>query len=206
LLCRDIILIHSLGRTKLTQIKVVVHRQETDWISKVLRENKFAVYEDETSDITNDKWLLLTVRYAEPKTLQVRCELLQMIHLDASDCSANNIIESFKNELLKKNISLWLIASLAYDNTSVMIDKNSSFKTKLTEKNLNLITLPCVCYFAALAAKGACEIILKDYERFIKGISTFISGNPKRTAIFRDFQMSSKSLPWIFWNMRKLVS
>jgi len=45
-----------------------------------LRENKFMViYENET-DITNDKGLLLAVRYAEPKTLQVcvRCELLQM--------------------------------------------------------------------------------------------------------------------------------
>jgi len=58
------------------------------------------VYEDEISDITNDKGLSLTVHYAELKTLQVRCELLQMIHLNATDCSANNI-ESFINELLK---------------------------------------------------------------------------------------------------------
>jgi len=180
----------SLGRTKLTQIvNKVVCRQETDRISKVLRENKFAVYEDETSDITNDKWLSLTILYVEPKTLQVRCELLQMIHLDATDCSANNIFESFKNELLKKKISLRLIVGLACDNASVMIGKNSSFKTKLTEKNPNLITLPCVCHSAALAAKDACEIIPKDCERFIKGISTFISGSPKKTAIFRDFQM-----------------
>jgi len=53
-----------------------------------------------------------------------------MIHLDATDCSANNIFESFKNELLKKNILLRLIVSLACDNASVMVSKNFSFKTE----------------------------------------------------------------------------
>jgi len=81
-----------------------------------------------------------------------------------------------------------LIVSLACDNASVMVGKNFSFKTKLTEKNL--ITLPCV-YYTTLAAKDACEIIPQDYESFIKGISTFISGSPKRF-IFRDFQMCSE--------------
>jgi len=93
----------SLGRKKLTRIvnNVICH-QETDRISKVLRENKFSVYEDETSDVTNDKWLSLMIRYVEPSTLHVRCELLQMIHLDAIDCSASKIFETFNNELLKK--------------------------------------------------------------------------------------------------------
>ncbi|XP_029665084.1 uncharacterized protein LOC115236638 [Formica exsecta] len=156
----------SLGRTKLTHIvNDVVCRQETHQISEVLRENKFSIYEDETSVITNDKWLLLMVRYVEPKTLHVRCELLQMIHLNATDCSANKIFQSFENELLKKNISLRLIVGLSCDNASVMIGKTSSFKTKLIEKSPNLVTLPCVCHSSALAAKAACEIIPQDLCR-----------------------------------------
>jgi len=45
----------SLGRKKLTRIVNNVICQETNRISKVLRENKFSVYEDETSDVTSDK-------------------------------------------------------------------------------------------------------------------------------------------------------
>lgn len=95
----------SLGKTKLKSIVTnVVCHQETCRISEVLRENKLSVYEDETSDITNNKWLSLMVRYVEPKTLQVRCELLQMIHLNATDCSASKIFQAFENELLKKKL------------------------------------------------------------------------------------------------------
>jgi len=162
----------SLGRKKLTRIanNVICH-QEIDRISKVLRQNKFSIYEDETSDVTNDKWLSLMIRYVEPSTLHVRCELLQMIHLDAIDCSASKIFETFNNELLKKNISPQLIVGLACDNASMMIGKNSSFKTRLSEKNPNLVTLPCVRHSSALAAKEACEVIPQDCERFLKNIS-----------------------------------
>ncbi|KAL6438804.1 hypothetical protein ACFW04_003709 [Cataglyphis niger] len=178
----DILQTMSLGRTKLTHI-----------INNVVCQNKFSIYKDETSDITNDKWLSLMVRYVEPRTLYVRCELLQMIHLDAMDCCAYKIVQSFENELLKKNIFLRLIVRLSCDNASVMIGKTSSFKTKLMEKSSNLITLLCVCHSSALAAKETCETIPKDSEHFIKTISTF-SGNssPKKTAIFRNFQMCFK--------------
>ncbi|KAL6421077.1 hypothetical protein ACFW04_013601 [Cataglyphis niger] len=125
----DILQAMSLGRTKLTHIvNNVVCCQETHRISEILRENKFSIYEDETSDITNSKI--------------------------------------------------------------------SSFKTKLMEKSPNLITLPCVCHSSALAAKETCKTIPKDNEHFIKTISTFINSNPKRTAIFRNFQIILK-----MWDM-----
>ncbi|KAL6417550.1 hypothetical protein ACFW04_013622 [Cataglyphis niger] len=166
----DILQAMSLGRTKLTHIvnNVVCH---------------------ETSYITNDKWLSLMMRYMEPRTLYIRCELLQMIHLDATDCSDNKIFQSFENKLLKKNISLRLIVRLSCDNASVMIGKTSSFKSKLMEKSPNLITFLCASHSSALTAKEACETIPKDSEHFIKTISTFINSSPKRTAIFRNFQM-----------------
>ncbi|KAL6419339.1 hypothetical protein ACFW04_013922 [Cataglyphis niger] len=130
-----------LERTNLTNIvnnninNNVVYRQEIHRISEILRENKFLIYEDETSDITNDKWLSLMVRYVEPRILH-------------TDCSANKIFQSFENELLKKNISLRLIVGLT-------ISCDNAF-------SLNIITLPCVCHSSALAAKEACETISKD--------------------------------------------
>ncbi|XP_014482782.1 PREDICTED: uncharacterized protein LOC106748603 [Dinoponera quadriceps] len=177
-----------LEKKKLTQITNNVCHEETNRITKVLREHKFSIYENETSDKRNGKWLSLMVRYIEPKTLNVRCELLQMIHLDAIDCSASKIFKSFKNELLKKNISLRSIVSLACDNASATAeDKNCSFKTILSAKNPDLVILPCVCHSSMVAAKEACKILPRDCEHFIKGISTFISGSSKKTAIFRDF-------------------
>lgn len=112
----------------------------------------------------NDKWLSLMVCYVERKTLYVKCELLQMITLDAVDCFASKIFDSFKNEFLKKNIILKIIVGFACDNASVMVGKKLSFKTKLIAENPNLITFQCMCHSSALAVKEAIEVILKDYD------------------------------------------
>nr|XP_034194561.1 uncharacterized protein LOC117610839 [Osmia lignaria] len=85
------------GRTKCTQIiNNVLCVRETERIVDSIRNAKFSIHEDETSNSTNDKWLTLAVRYVEPCSFVVRTELLQLIHLDASDCSAEKIFKSFR--------------------------------------------------------------------------------------------------------------
>ena len=72
---------------------------KTNRITEIFQKESFSVYEDETNDRTQERWLLLVVRYIEPVSLQLRVELLQLVNLDASDCSITKIFGAFETAL-----------------------------------------------------------------------------------------------------------
>ncbi|XP_066585180.1 protein FAM200A-like [Prorops nasuta] len=179
----------KLGRLKLSKIvNNVICREETRRLTETLQNNKFSVFVDETSDIRNDKWFSVMVRFIEPSTLDVQARLLQLINLDAKDCSAEKLFSAFNNDLLKKQIPLGQIIAVGCDNASVIMGRKSSFRTKLLVRNINIKTVPCICHSSALAAAAACKEIPSSVEELIKNIAAFINSSPKKTAIFRDFQ------------------
>ena len=156
-----------------------------DRITNILRDNFFSVYVDETSDRANEKWLSLLARYVDPETLQVNSVLLQMINVDASDCSAQKLFESFRNALWRKQIPLTNIVGLSCDNTNVMVSQFNSFYTRLKSASPNLILCQCVSHYSALIACAACKHIPQSWEETMTAIPTFLNTSPKRTAIFR---------------------
>ncbi|KAH0563681.1 hypothetical protein KQX54_004493, partial [Cotesia glomerata] len=57
----------KVGKTKASKlIDNVLSVVETDRMTKILRENNFSIHLDESSDCTNDKWMVVMVRYVEP--------------------------------------------------------------------------------------------------------------------------------------------
>ncbi|XP_074101779.1 protein FAM200B-like [Cotesia typhae] len=177
------------GKTKATGIiSNVVSVHESTRIVKNVQKTKFSIHVDENTDITNDKWMTLMVRYVDPTTLLVKIELLELIHLDATDGSAKSIFGQFCDSLAKLGISLEQIIGLACDNASVMVGKRNSFKILMTEKIPNLLTLLCICHSLALASKEACSKIPIEVHDFLTNVVSFIKNSPKRSALFADFQ------------------
>ena len=171
----------KLSSTKMRSVATnVVSKAEADCITKILRVQSFSVYEDETSDRTQEKWLSLMVRYVEPSSFKIRFELLQLINLDASDCSADKVFKAFEGALCEKQIPLSNVAGMSCDHAQVRIGNKSSFETKLKEKNPNVIVIPCVSHSMATAAKYSCAKI-PDVENIIKSIPSSLNGNSKRT-------------------------
>ena len=165
----------KLSSTKMRSVATnVVSKAETDRITKILRVQSFSVYEDETSDRTQEKWLSLMVRYVEPSSFKIRVELLQLINFDASDCSADKVFKAFEGALCEKQIPLSNVAGMSCDHAQVMIGNKSSFKTKLKEKNPNVVVIPCVSHSAATAAKYSCAKI-PVVENIIKSIPSFLN-------------------------------
>ena len=125
------------------------------------------------------------VRYFEPSSFKIRVELLQLINLDASDCSADKVFKAFEGALCEKQIPLSNVTGMSCDHAQVMIGNKSSFKTKLKEKNPNVVVIPCVSHSAATAAKYSCAKI-PDVENIIKSIPSFLNASSKRNAIYRN--------------------
>ena len=62
----------TMGRTKCTNIiKNVLYPVERERVVDKIQNKKFSIFIDETSDITNDKWMTFLVRYVDPEILEI---------------------------------------------------------------------------------------------------------------------------------------
>lgn len=178
----------KMGRTKCRNvISNVLCPTENKYVTSKLQQTKFSVFIDETSDISNEKWMTFFVRYVDPETLDIRSQLVKLINIDAKDSSAEKLFDAFKTEMWKLQIPFTNIIALSCDNASVMTGKHLSFKVKLQEKCKHLLTFPCPCHSAALVAHAASAKIPPYCDEFLRKVTTFITTSPKRLAIFREF-------------------
>jgi len=132
---------------------------EKERVVSNIQNTKFSIFVDETSDITNDKWMTFLVRYVDTETLDIRTQLVKLIDIDAKDSSAEKLFNALKCEMWRLMIPFQNIVALSCDNASVMTGKQKSLKKKLEEICPNLLTFSCPCHSAALAAHAACNKI-----------------------------------------------
>lgn len=178
----------KMGETKCTNIITnVLCPIETNRVVQNIQNTKFSIFIDETSDITNEKWMTFYVRYVHPETLKAHSQLVKLINIDATDCSAEKLFTAFKKEMWTLKIPFSNIIALSCDNASVMVGKHLSFKKKLEEMCKNVLTFSCPCHSAALVAHAACAKIPQACEEFVKKVINYVNSSPKRMAIFRDF-------------------
>jgi len=153
----------TMSRSKCKNIITnVLYPRERERVVNNIQNTKFSIFIDETSDITNDKWMTFLVRYVDAKTLDIRTQLVKLIDVDAKDSSAEKLFNALKCEMWRLMIPFQNIVALSFalscDNVSVMTGKQKSFKKKLEEICPNLVTFSCPCHSAALAAHAACNI------------------------------------------------
>ncbi|XP_026829030.1 zinc finger protein 862-like [Ooceraea biroi] len=179
----------ALSRNKCASIvKNVIAKRETEQLIEILKNRKFSILIDESTDITDNKFMCILVQYVCPSDKKVKTQLLDLLSLDSTDCSAIKIFNIFTNMLNNYNIPIQNIIGMASDNASVMIGCNNSFMSYLKQKVPELVVLNCVCHSSALIASKACTRLPSSCEQLIRAVATYISGSAKRCAILREFQ------------------
>ncbi|XP_070511914.1 protein FAM200C-like [Cardiocondyla obscurior] len=179
----------KLGRNKCNEIvKHIIAKREVEKLINNLQFCKFSILIDESTDISDSKLMCVLAKYVSPNNGQVITQLLELVSLDARDCSANKLFKTFKDLLSEKKILITNIVGLACDNASVMTGCNNSFAQNLKLEVPNLIVLNCICHSSALVASKACQQIPSLCKNLIRNIYSYISGSAKRTAILQDFQ------------------
>ncbi|EFN72092.1 Zinc finger protein KIAA0543, partial [Camponotus floridanus] len=178
----------TMGRTKCQNIiSNVLCPVETERVVNNIQNTRFSIFIDETSDITNEKWMTFLVRYVDSDTLDIRTQLVKLIDIDAKDCSAEKLFKAFELEMTKFQIPFLNIIALSCDNASVITGKHLSFKKNLESKCKNLLTFSCPCHSATLVAHAACAKIPAHCEEFLRKIASYINSSPKRLAVFNEF-------------------
>ncbi|XP_060874828.1 uncharacterized protein LOC132948405 [Metopolophium dirhodum] len=114
--------------------------------------------------------------------------LLELISIDATNCTANSIFNQFKKSLDDKQIPIPNIIGIASDGANVIKGKNNSFVFRLKFEVPNFILMKCICHSSALVASKACKKLPRSAEELIRSISTYISGSAKRSAQLVEIQ------------------
>lgn len=181
----------TLGRTKCIQIvKNIISKREEEKLISILQTCKFSILIDESTDITNTKFMCLLVKYVSPINKKVRTQLLELLALDATNCTASKIFEIFKTFLEEKNINIKNIIGMASDNAAVMTGCNNSFFSRLKAEVPGVVLLNCICHSSAIVASKACEKLPQKCETIIRNVTSYISDSAKRCAILEKVQNS----------------
>lgn len=179
----------ELHRTKCTSIiNKIIAPVETSDITDIILKNPFSVLVDESTDISSQKFLCLLVRFVHPNDGTIHTKLLELVSIDARDCSAKSIYSEFKEVLIKKHIPLDNIIGVACDGASVMVGKHNSFMTHITEDSPNVITMQCICHSSAIIASKATAQLPRSAEQLIRSVATYVSGSAKRCAQLNEVQ------------------
>jgi len=125
------------------------------------------------------------------KENKVKTQLLDLIALDATNYSANQIFQSFKELLGNKKIPITNIIEMASDNASVMIGYKNWFFSRLQSEIPNVIMLNCICHSSAIIASKACEKLPESCEIFIRNVATYMSDSARCENLikFQEFLM-----------------
>lgn len=178
-----------LGRQKCTSIiKNVLAPSVTEELVDILKENKFSILLDESTDVGLNKTMCLLMRFVHPKIGNIHTQLLELLHLDARDCRAENLYQEFKNLLAKFDIPITNVIGMASDGASVMVGKNNSFASRLLQVCPNATVLKCVCHISAIIASKACLALPRAPEDLLRQIYTYLSSSSKRCAQLSEMQ------------------
>lgn len=179
----------NLKRTKCVEIiKNVLCKNDIEELAADLRETVFSVLIDESTDICDQKSMCLLVKYINKNAGLSETKLLELIQINAKDCSAKNLYTDFKNCLQKYNIPLKNIIGVACDGANVMIGVRNSFFSHLKEDVPGAVLMKCICHSSAIIANKACANLPRTVEELMRLVYTYVSGSAKRSAIFVEMQ------------------
>ena len=156
-------------------------------------ENKFfSVLVDETTDVSNVKQMCVLVHYYDIDIGEVKTNLLEMLPLHVTSCTAENMFNEFKKCLEKHKLSMKYIVGMASDNANVMTGQTNSFFSRLRAENPMLFLMRCICHSSALISTHACAKLPRSPEDLIRQISTYISGSSNRCEQLSELQEAYK--------------
>lgn len=164
----------------------VIGKESFNNLCEDLRQNKFSLIIDESTDLSTIKHLCLVVRYA--KNNRIKDCFLALIPLEAAN--AATLFQHILNFFTENNIPFKEnLIGFASDGANVMMGRNNSVVTLLQNEIENIFIFKCICHSFHLCASYACSKLPRFIEDLIRDIYNYFSSSPKRIAEFKEFQI-----------------
>ncbi|XP_054746788.1 zinc finger protein 862-like [Anastrepha obliqua] len=172
------------GRTKSTQIAEIIGKKANDRVFETLRNTKFSLIADETTDISTTKSLVLVARFVDSARV-VQDRFLALLEVTKSD--AVSIFQLIKQFFNTNNIPLKNIIGLATDGANVMAGDAGGVKA-LLNKETNFFFMTCTCHSLHLCTSYASRHLPKSIDFLCRNIYNYFSHSSKRINDLKEFQ------------------
>jgi len=148
-----------------------------------LRDHKFSIFVDETTDRATKTQCAIVAMAFDPEQLIINIILLDLIELE--DERADTIAAEIARVLEDRKIQNDLIGFCA-DTCNIMFGQQHSVSTILKEKYPWIVAVKCTCHSLHLAASYAAKQLPRFIEDLCKNVHDYFQSSPKRTKVSKN--------------------
>ncbi|XP_060589612.1 zinc finger protein 862-like [Ruditapes philippinarum] len=159
-----------------------------DKMELVKKSGVFSIVLDESTDIGNQKRVLMYAQYVTLDGLEY-C-LLSNKQLTAGSGNADNIVEMVIDELKSKGLDISKMVGIGTDGASVMTGRKNGVVVKLKEHSPSLVGAHCAAHRTALATSQAAKYVheMDEYSRTVSSVFRYFSNSSLRSNRLRAIQ------------------
>lgn len=162
-------------------------------IASCISNSKFyCIMCDECTDASNREQLVICIRWIDEQ-LQPQEEFIGLYKID--DISANTIVATVKDALVRMNLALSRCRGQCYDGAAAMMGAKSGVAKQLSEEENRAVFLHCYGHALNLAVGDSVKNskLLKDALEITFEVSKLVKYSPKRDVLFEN--LKSKLAP-----------
>ena len=109
-----------------------------------IKDEKFALLVDESTDVSAEKHLCIVIRYYSKKEKRIATELVGLVSV--TEATGEALFNAIKAAVEDIGQSLRNCLGFASDGASVMVGNNSYVWTRIQEESPNCIQMRCICH------------------------------------------------------------
>lgn len=176
------------GRRKATAIlKNVTGKSSLQSLVEKLKQVKFSLLIDESTDASSIKHLCFVVRYSSKEEKTIKDAYFGL--LPVVDTTANSLFQCISNAFNELNIPFQKnMIGFAADGASNMMGVNHSVSTLLKNEVPGIFIMKCICHSFALCASYACSKLPRGVEGLAREVYNYFQNSAKRCDVLREFQ------------------
>lgn len=144
---------------------------------------KYSLVVDESTDVSQTKWMSVCVRFFDINKLIVTTNFLGIFLVE--EATAQHLFNSLSSFLEKVGLKLSNMIAIGTDGARNLCGKNKSLFTLLKKENPQIILIKCTCHSLHLCCSKASNSIPKNADFLIKEVYNYFSHSPLRTLLYK---------------------
>lgn len=160
----------NIARTKtrgiITNVIGATHKEE---LAKKIKNTKFSILSDESTDIAAIKQMCIVVRFFDGKN--IASYFWELVAIESS--TAESIFDGIMKTFLNRNIPASNIIGFGSDGCNVMMGKNNSVATRFMEMCPGIKIVKCICHSLHICSSEACKVLPRSIEDLARDIYSF---------------------------------
>lgn len=184
----------NMKKTKCSELTRSLGNCITSELIQKLKQHKFSVIIDESTDVSTTKCLTVLVKYYDPDANIIHTGTLELIDMydNNRECigsTGENLYELLIHTFTSNQIPLDNFVGFAADGASNIMGEHNSLSSRLRDAMPGITIFKCICHSIHLCASEAAKTLPRHCEDLLRNIYTYFSHSAKRKHNFKQAQL-----------------